>query len=184
MDPTKWGAPYPIVVVALFVIVMLRANGTYWLGRGAVAGTERTKLRGLVHTPGYVRAAGWLGRWGAPAVTVSFLTVGIQTLVNLAAGVTRMPLRRYLPAVVVGSVAWAFIYATAGFVGVEMLGTLYDRSPVLAVSLGIALSVLFAGWVLLQVRGARRHGLAVTEAVPEPVVIGAEAPTTGPSTDH
>jgi membrane protein DedA with SNARE-associated domain len=48
---------------------------------------------------------------------VSFLTVGFQTLINLAAGVTRMSLRHYLPAVVVGSVMWAFVYATIGFVG-------------------------------------------------------------------
>ena len=49
-----------------------------------------------------------VARWGAPVVTLSFLTVGIQTLVNLAAGVMRMPLRRYIPALTVGAILWAF----------------------------------------------------------------------------
>lgn len=38
-------------------------------------------------------------------VALSFLTVGFQTLVNLAAGAARMPLRRYLPAMVVTTTA-------------------------------------------------------------------------------
>ena len=28
MDPTQWGVPFPLAVVALFAIVMLRANGS------------------------------------------------------------------------------------------------------------------------------------------------------------
>ena len=154
MDPTKWGAPYPLVVAALFVIVMARANGTYWLGRAAAAGSERTRLRRLLHAPGYLRAVRWIDRWGAPAVSVSFLTVGFQTLINLAAGVTRMTLRHYLPAVVVGSVMWAFIYATIGFVGVSAIASLYSRSPILAIGLAVFGVLLLAWWIVAQVRAA------------------------------
>ena len=38
----------------------------------------------------------------------------MQTFVQISAGVTRMPLRLYLPAVAVGSVVWALIYGTVG----------------------------------------------------------------------
>ena len=75
-------------------IVMLRANATYWLGRGAEAGAEHTRLRRLLRSPRFARVQAGVARWGAPVVTLSFLTIGIQTLVNLAAGVTKMPLRR------------------------------------------------------------------------------------------
>lgn len=163
MDPTKWGAPYPLVVAALFVIVMARANGTYWLGRLAAAGTERTRLRKLLHAPGYVRAVRWIDRWGAPAVSVSFLTVGFQTLINLAAGVTRMTMRHYLPAVVVGSVMWAFVYATIGFVGVSAVVALYATSPPLAIGLAVFAAVLLAWWIVSQVRAAHA---AAPEDVP------------------
>jgi membrane protein DedA with SNARE-associated domain len=163
VDPTKWGAPYPLVVAALFVIVMARANGTYWLGRLAAAGTERTRMRKLLHAPGYVRAVRWIDRWGAPAVSVSFLTVGFQTLINLAAGVTRMSLRHYLPAVVVGSVIWAFVYATIGFVGVSAVVALYGTSPALAIGLAVFATALLAWWIVAQVRAAHA---AAPEDVP------------------
>ncbi len=154
MDPTRWGLPFPLVVVALFVIVMARANATYWLGRVAAAGTERTRLRRMLHAPGYQRAVRWIDRWGAPAVSVSFLTVGFQTLMNLAAGVMRMRMRHYLPAVVVGSVIWAFIYATIGFVGVTAVAAMYERSPVLGISLAVFATALLAWWIVAQVRAA------------------------------
>ena len=44
----------------------------------------------------------------------TFLTVGVQTAVNLMAGAGRMPLVRYLPAVAVGSLIWAGVYTVAG----------------------------------------------------------------------
>ena len=55
-----------------------------------------------------------MGRWGAPVVAVSFLTVGFQSLVNASAGVLQMPLRRYLPGLLVGALLWAGVYVTIG----------------------------------------------------------------------
>lgn len=158
MDPTTWGLPFPLLVGALFIIVMARANGTYWLGRAAAAGTERTRLRRLLLAPGYQRAVRWIDRWGAPAVSVSFLTIGFQTLMNLAAGVMRMSLRHYLPAVIVGSVIWAFVYGTIGFVGFTAVTAVYQRSPALGISLTLAVAGLLAWWIVAQVRAA--HGTA------------------------
>ncbi|GAA4903073.1 hypothetical protein GCM10025789_22350 [Tessaracoccus lubricantis] len=144
-DPSTWDAPLALVVSALFVIVMLRANATYWLGRGIAAGARRTRLVRLMESRHYATGERWLNRWGAPAVSVSFLTVGIQTMVNLAAGATRMPLRRYLPAVTVGCIMWAFLYGTVGMIGFRAIGLLWARSPwwVLALALVVA-AVAFA----------------------------------------
>src|SRR5690349_10916894 len=124
------GLPFPLAFGVLFVIVMLRANATYWLGRGAESGAERTRLSRLLASPKFRRAQDVVARWGAPIVTVSFLTVGVQTLINLAAGVARMPLRRYLPAVTLGSIIWALLYATVGFVTITAWRMLYDLAPV------------------------------------------------------
>ena len=62
-----------------------------------------------------------MARFGAPLVTLSFLTVGVQTLLNAAAGGLRMPLRRYTPAAIVGSLLWAGLYTTAGFAILEAI---------------------------------------------------------------
>jgi membrane protein DedA with SNARE-associated domain len=92
-----------------------------------------------------------LERWGAPVVTLSFFTVGIQTAVNLAAGVGRMSLRRYLPAVTLGCVIWALLYATAGFVTFAAWRRLYELSAPTAILLVVGLAVglvTFATWQL------------------------------------
>jgi membrane protein DedA with SNARE-associated domain len=133
------GLPFPVAVGSLFVIVMLRANATYWLGRGAEAGAEHTRLIRLLSSPRFERVQRVVARWGAPIVTLCFLTIGIQTLVNLAAGVTKMPLRRYLPAVVIGSVLWALLYATFGFVTFVAWRRLYELSPAGAIGSAAAL---------------------------------------------
>lgn len=140
-DPTTWEAPFAVVVIAMFCIVMARANGTYWLGRGITKGAASTRLKHLLDSKHYATGARWLNRWGPPAVTLSFLTIGIQTMVNLAAGVTRMPLRRYLPAVTVGCIIWAFMYSTVGFIGWAAVVKLWEISPLAVLALAVVLAV-------------------------------------------
>lgn len=161
MDPTQWGVPFPLAVTALFVIVMFRANATYWLGRLGTAGARRTRLAHLLDSPGYLRAAERIDRFGAPVVAISFLTVGFQTLANLAAGATCMKLRHYLPAVTIGSIAWALLYATLGTVGVDLFGRLWAVSPLLAISLVVVAIAAILGYVVWQ---ARRRSQATGKA--------------------
>jgi membrane protein DedA with SNARE-associated domain len=157
MDPLDWEAPWAVVAVALFAIVMVRANATYWLGRGLGASAGRHhRLQRLVQSAQYQRVLGWIDRWGAPVVSVSFLTVGIQTAVNLAAGASRMRLRHYLPAVTVGCVLWALVYSTVGFVGFRSVVALHQRSPVAAWS-ALAVSVAaLTGFVVARTRRERQ----------------------------
>lgn len=154
LDPTTWGWPFPATVAAFFVVVVLRAGATYWAGRLVRRGAERGRVAALLARPGYRRAEGWVDRWGAPAVTLSFLTVGVQTLVNLAAGVTRMSQWRYLPALAVGSLLWATIYAGVGFVGLSALRLLWERSPWGAAGALVLLLALLTGFWLRQRRRA------------------------------
>lgn len=116
------GWPFEVAVAFLFVVVMCRANATYWLGRAAAAGGRRSqrfgeRMRGRTMQ----RAERLAARLGIFAVPVSFLTIGVQTAINFSAGAMRMPLRRYLPAVIVGCIMWAFIYATLGTVGIAAI---------------------------------------------------------------
>lgn len=108
------GWPLWAVFGAFFVIAMLRSNGTYWAGRGLRAGGARTSMAARLDRPVVHRMESLVTRWGAPAVAVSFLTVGVQTLTNAAAGALRMPLSRYVPATIVGSVLWATLYTSVG----------------------------------------------------------------------
>jgi possible integral membrane protein len=152
MDPATWQLPYGLIILSLFCIVMCRANGTYWIGRAIVAGAGRSRWRRILESRAYETGSSWLNRWGAPAVTLSFLVVGVQTMVSLVAGVTRMPLRRYLPAVTIGCVIWAFIYGTGGMVSFVIIARAWEHNPLLTV-LGLAVIVgAFASFFLRRGR--------------------------------
>lgn len=130
--------PIGLTLLILFGAAQVRANLTYWVGRGAAAGGRATRLRRFLDGPTMARAERFSARWGVYAVPLCFLTVGVQTAVNLSAGATRMPLRRYLPAVTVGCVAWAIIYATIGLAAFEAVILATARSPWALAALGVA----------------------------------------------
>lgn len=138
--------PFIWAFLILFVIVMLRSNATYWAGRGLAAGGRKTKLQKHLDAPAVLRAEKIIARWGAPAVSVSFLTIGVQTAVNTAAGLGRMPLRRYIPATVIGSIAWATIYATIGLAAFDAALAAAAGSPLALIGL-----VLLAGVATLSI---------------------------------
>jgi membrane protein DedA with SNARE-associated domain len=161
------GWPYPVAVAALFVVVMVRAGATYAIGRAAQEGVRRSRLARVMAKPRFARMQQVVARWGAPVVALSFLTVGIQTLVNLAAGVMRMPLRRYLPALTVGAILWAFLYATVGFATFAAWRRVYELSPAAAIASLVVLLAGLAGYIIWQVR--HRHD----EDEREPANLGA-----------
>jgi membrane protein DedA with SNARE-associated domain len=154
------GWPYPAAVAMLFLVAVLRAGATYALGRAAQNGARRTRIAHAMAKPGFARVQQLVARWGAPLVAVSFLTVGFQTLVNLAAGVAQMPLRRYGPALAVGSLLWGFLYATAGLATFSAWRIIYDRSPTAAVVIMIVLLAGLVGYIAVQVRQRRREPVA------------------------
>ena len=90
----------------------------------------------------------WLHRWGPPAVTLSFLVIGLQTMVNLAAGVARMPMRRYLPAVVAGCTVWAFIWGTGGMISLVLLSMAWNHSPAMTIAGLIVMAAAVASFFL------------------------------------
>ncbi|WP_233487915.1 DedA family protein [Auritidibacter sp. NML120636] len=156
-NPMSWTAPWFVIWLGLYVVIWARAGGTYLLGRGIRTGVGRThtRLARVLQTDGYQRAERAIDRWGAPVVALSFLTIGFQTLVNFAAGVTRMRWFRYVPALAAGGAAWAAIYATVGVVSFRALSYFFTRWPV-ATGVVVALIVIaLVIWFVAKLRG--RH---------------------------
>ena len=145
--------PFWQAFVALFVIVMLRSNATYWVGRGAIAGWHRSRGRqGAVE----VRAEKLLNRLGPVAVTLSYLTIGIQTAVHFTAGFMRMALAWYLPAAIIGSALWAALYATVGLAVVQAWAAAQAGSSGGIAALVLIVTGAAVAWVLTR-RRAREH---------------------------
>lgn len=106
--------PYPWVFLFFWCLAMMRSHTMYWIGRGITAGTARTRWVSLIESPMYARAQAWSARWGVLAVPMSFLTVGLQSFIQISTGVARMPLHRYAAATAAGAIAWASVYTTIG----------------------------------------------------------------------
>lgn len=160
--------PYAWVFLLFWSGGMMRSNTIYWIGRGIAAGTGHSRWAAMLDSPMYLTAQAWTARWGILAVPLSFLTVGLQSFIQLSAGVARMPLRRYLSATAVGAVAWATIYTT---IGMAVLATWYS-SPA-----GRVLSVVLAAAVIWSVILQRRHAVLAADRASRQA-----DPPTGPDT--
>ncbi len=110
--------PLAVVIPTLWAIAMLRANATYWIARAGRNGYRRLRTAN-VDSPAYRRAAGLVNRYGPLAVVFCFLTIGLQTAVLAVTGISRMPMRRFLPAVSAGALLWALAYGTIGLAVVQ-----------------------------------------------------------------
>lgn len=146
-----------LTALGLYVVVLLRAGGTYALGRLAASGVRRSRIGERIPAAKLRRVETTIARWGAPVVAASFLTVGFQTAANFTAGTLRMPLTRYIPALAIGGVAWALIYATVG-VGIwELVSRLIAENPAVGWPIVVALLLAVAVGVVLLVRRSRRQ---------------------------
>ena len=156
------GTPFAVTFAALFVIVLIRAQATYWLGRGVTAGVLHSRWADKFTGPRTTRAIAALNRWGLPLVTVSFLTIGFQTVVNASAGLIRMPWIRYTLAMLIGCIGWAAIYATVGIAAFEASLALAARSPWALAAVVAALITAAIAVVIARRRRAARDNTATT----------------------
>jgi len=137
------GWPVWVVLVVLWVGAFARGTATYWVGRGVRAGGARSRWAGHLDSRVVRRAEGWVRRFGPIAVTLGFLTVGVQSAINASAGMLRMPQRRFLPAVTLGAALWSVLYTTVGFTIVDAwLGALSWWWALVAVAVVVAIFVV------------------------------------------
>ena len=159
----EWIDSLPIEVALAFMwsVGIIRTAMVYALGACAAKGGERLRrIRETMDSPLYRKARSFTNRWGVIAVPLCFLTVGLQTAVILTTGFTRMPLRRWIPAMLVGTFMWACIYTTIGFAILAMLGLEPWKFPV-------ALAIVVTGVVALSALRERCINRQQTEAISE-----------------
>jgi membrane protein DedA with SNARE-associated domain len=145
--------PFALVYTFLLVVVFLRAQGTYWIGRAVAAGMLRTRWSRHFTSPRVTRAIGSIERWGWPIIPLSFLTIGFQSAVNAGAGVIRMRWLRYTLAMIPGCLVWALVYALGGLAAFRAAAALAARSPWALVAVIVLLGIL----VTVVVLRARRR---------------------------
>ena len=121
----EWFDALPIEVALAFMwgVGIVRTSIVYALGALAAEGGARfDRIRKAMDSPLYRKARRLINRWGVIAVPLCFLTVGLQTAVIITTGFTKMPLRRWVPAMLLGTFIWACVYTTIGFAILAALG--------------------------------------------------------------
>lgn len=155
-----FGDDMPLIAVfaILFCIVFTRAFATYWLGRGVVNGLSRNDwVAKRLASPSYKKACELVNNYGAPVVSLCFITVGLQTAVLISSGATKMSLRRFVPALIVGSLLWATIYSTVGFVGFALWRYCYQIWPVGTIVVSVAIVGAVVGYAVWRSRHREHH---------------------------
>lgn len=153
--------PSESLVIGLAAVAAASGAPSLWLvllagAAGAVLGDltayglgRRVGTRGFawMRTPRMARltarAERTLRRRGALVViTGRFVPVG-RVVINVTAGATGLPLRRYLPLCLTAGTAWAGFGVTVGWLG----GAWMHDHPVLGVAVAIALGIVLGGLV-------------------------------------
>lgn len=121
-------------IVFMFFVSIVRSQVIYGVGRAVPWAVSRfgTKSKTLakwdlwLQGPQVRRGAQILERWGIIVIPLAFLTVGIQTLVLAAAGLTRMRWWIYTLASLPGCAAWGLIYGAGLSVGWHTVAAALD----------------------------------------------------------
>lgn len=104
------------------------------------------------------RADRWFSRWGSWAVFLGRMVPLVRTFVSYPAGISRMPIGRFLLFSTLGSLPWNLALITAGFVVGEnypqIEAAIKPYEYVIYVVILVALVALVARWYL----GKRRRG--------------------------
>ena len=152
----------------MWVVGIVRTSIVYALGALAAEGGARLdRIRKAMDSPLYRKARRLINRWGVVAVPLCFLTVGLQTAVIITTGFTKMPLRRWVPAMLVGTLMWACIYTSIGFAILAALGLEPWMFPL---ALAIVITVLVIVSQLRERRINRETVANATENTAENIV--------------
>lgn len=160
IDALGWWA----IAIFLFIVVFFRTQATYWAGRWVRSGATTlaaepdkhprlARVSARLSGPRLERGQALLDRWGFIAIPLSFLTVGVQTLVNAAAGYGRMRWDLYTLVMLPGCALWVGAYFAVGASAYR----LWHLSPWLLA--GAVVAVVVVAWSFTAIR--RRSSVAM-----------------------
>lgn len=95
----------------------LGASTTYWVARLGGRPLVDKLARWVRIDPAHItRAEDQFHRWGTGVVLVGRVMPGIRTLINIPAGLARMPFLTFLVATFIGAYVWCTLLIAAGYV--------------------------------------------------------------------
>lgn len=150
-------APHPVLLGAAAAAgAIVGDNLTYAVGRSI--GTDRFRwMRGRSGRAAVARAQSGLSRRGALLILIArYIPLG-RIAVNLTAGATGYPRRRFLPLTVLAGTTWAAYCVSIG----SLAGHWIEDNPLLGAAAGVALAIalgLLTDTVARRVQRRREAG--------------------------
>lgn len=152
-----------LVIVAGSLGSILGTLPYYYLGRALgeerlVAWADRYGKWLTVKGEDIRKADDWFDRHGQKAVLIGRLMPAVRTFISIPAGISGMPLGKFLAYTAIGSAAWTALLGVAGY----LLGENYEAveryvGPLSYVVLGV-LAVTAVWWMLRRRAQARTPG--------------------------
>jgi membrane protein DedA with SNARE-associated domain len=105
------------------------------------------------------KARRWFDRWDDWAVLLGRVTPVARSFVSIPAGIFRMPFVRYTVLTAIGSAAWCFAFAGAGW-GLGRSWERFHQDFRFVDYVFVAAVLILAAWLLLRWRASRRARLA------------------------
>lgn len=102
----------PLVAVTAAAAALLGFNSGYWLGRAGGHGLLRLPY---VNRRNFERLHRLFARWGVAVVAIAPFLDGLRQLNGYAAGLARMPWRRYVLADLVGVAGWVALWCVLSY---------------------------------------------------------------------
>jgi len=168
MTATQAGIVIPIWWVCLAIMVAAFAGGEvgYLIGKKAGPPIFERKESGVFSKENVMRTNRFFDRWGPFAIVVARFVPIVRTFAPVAAGVGKMPYRKYSLYNLVGAFAWGALLTFAGF----LLGFIpplsdfvthyIDLILLAAVASGVTYTVIHAIVANRKARKAREAGAA------------------------
>ncbi|MEU6034737.1 DedA family protein [Actinomadura sp. NPDC047616] len=151
------GMPLWLAVIASVLIIFVRGQAYYWIGRGVGPRVYASRVGRRVGEHHLRRVEGLVSRRGALAVFAAHWVAGLRHAIPICAGVTRMPMPRYLVASALGSLLWTPPWVVGGYAVVWGWLEVFGRSPLAAAGLAAVLAVAVGALVAVR-RRRRRNG--------------------------
>jgi membrane-associated protein len=166
--------PLWLAFVALEAVALIGTGALFLACRGpGNALIKRLGPRVGLTSERMARATSVIERRGGPALVIGRGTPGLRTATCVAAGAAGLPLRRALPALVIGSSVFLQLHLFLGFFLGQAAGDLIETATVPAIVVLVGLVVAAAVFWVVR-RGRRRGAQALTEAAcPLCLVLGA-----------
>jgi membrane-associated protein len=130
--------PLPAILAASVVGPILGDSIGYYLGRRYGENTRHKRLRKR-----WAKAQSWIKNKGAPAVFLGRFVAFVRSFIPAAAGVSRMPYRKFLPWNVAAGILWGAGSALLGYFAGENFEAVAHAMGWLGLALlGVVIAVL------------------------------------------